>query len=431
MLLTSLTRRGCRALLRPRVVAPPRRCVAAGRVGGRFRRSAASRVARATAATDDDDADPLAARRAALVDAIDAALTKEARKADALRKEAKAAADAEAMAHRANLIFSNLYRIEDGATQISVEDWENGGEVVEITLSPKFRSAKDEADAGFKKARRLRRGSAVVEELLEASSAKSTVLEGLRGDAVDADDDALEMLERRAAKKGATVVEVETSPKPAVEKKKKSTWTGRTFTSPAGVPILVGRSRKENDRLSLVIARDGDYWLHARNAPGAHVLLQLSRAPRYYSEPEPDCLQMAADLAAFYSDLRNEARADVTYTSPKHVTKPPRAPPGACACARSSGPTSGGRTRCPTSARRSAGSPGRWLAGDNLCLLFLSVVTSVVRLGRVPEKTRLTAVPNLVRRGFFVPDLNWSNMDPSPGKVVQVELLERALVRIQ
>ena len=104
-----------------------------------------------------------------------------------------------------NLIFSNLYRIEDGATQISVEDWENGGEVVEITLSPKFRSAKDEADAGFKKARRLRRGSAVVEELLEASSAKSTVLEGLRGDAVDADDDALEMLERRAAKKGATV----------------------------------------------------------------------------------------------------------------------------------------------------------------------------------------------------------------------------------
>ena len=122
---------------------------------------------------------------------------------------------------------------------------------------------------------------------------------------------------------------MEALPKTPVEKKKKSTWTGRTFTSPAGVPILVGRSRKENDRLSLVIARDGDYWLHARNAPGAHVLLQLSRAPRYYSEPEPDCLQMAADLAAFYSDLRNEARADVTYTSPKHVTKPPRAPPGA------------------------------------------------------------------------------------------------------
>ena len=56
------------------------------------------------------------------------------------------------------------------------------------------------------------------------------------------------------------------------------------------------------------------------------------------------------------------------------------------------------------------------------------VVLSVVRLGRVPEKTLLTAVPNLIRRSFFVPDLNWSNMDPSPGKVVQVELLERQVI---
>lgn len=309
-------------MLRARPVATPhRRCVDAGRAG--------TRVRWLGSAVDGADSDPLAERRAALVAAIDAALTKEARKADALRKEAKAAADAEAMAHRANLIFSNLYRITDGETKVSVEDWDNNGEMVEITLSPKIRSAKDEADADFKKARRLRRGSAVVEGLLEASSAKADVLAELRGDVAGADDDALERLEGRAAKKGATVVVAEAAPKRVDAKKKKATWTGRTFTSPAGVPILVGRSRKENDKLSIVIARDGDYWLHARNSPGAHVLLQLSRAPRYYSEPEPACLQMAADLAAFYSDLRNELRADVTYTSPKHVSKPPCAPPGA------------------------------------------------------------------------------------------------------
>jgi len=57
--------------------------------------------------------------------------------------------------------------------------------------------------------------------------------------------------------------------------------------------------------------------------------LQLSRAPRFYATPEPDCLQMAADLAAFYSDLRTERKADVSYALPKYVTKPPRAPPGA------------------------------------------------------------------------------------------------------
>ena len=286
-----------------------------------------------------------------------------------MRKEAKAAADAEAMAHRANLIFSNLYRIEDGATQISVEDWENGGEVVEITLSPKFRSAKDEADAGFKKARRLRRGSAVVEELLEASSAKSTVLEGCAATPSTRTTTRWNA-EKRAAKKGATVVEVEALPKTPVEKKKKSTWTGRTFTSPAGVPILVGRSRKENDRLSLVIARDGDYWLHARNAPGAHVLLQLSRAPRYYSEPEPDCLQMAADLAAFYSDLRNEARADVTYT-PRRGPEA-AAPPGAV---RLQGRArTAGRPHQARQCKEKRGESGQVVAGD-VCFCLRSHYT--------------------------------------------------------
>ena len=147
-----------------------------------------------------------------------------------------------------------------------------------------------------------------------------------------------------------------------------------------------------------MIARDGDYWLHARNAPGAHVLLQLSRAPRYYSEPEPDCLQMAADLAAFYSDLRNEARADVTYTSPKHVGRSRARAAGRGAPARGArDPRRAGRIRCPTSARRSAGSLGRWLAGDNLCCLFH--FTRVIDCGclRLPSSSSSSVRPPLVQ----------------------------------
>ena len=68
MLITSLTRRGGRAF----VATPPRRCV--------------SRVARGAAA---DGVDPLDVRRTALVAAIDAALTKEARKAEHCAKKRK------------------------------------------------------------------------------------------------------------------------------------------------------------------------------------------------------------------------------------------------------------------------------------------------------------------------------------------------------
>jgi predicted ribosome quality control (RQC) complex YloA/Tae2 family protein len=40
-----------------------------------------------------------------------------------------------------------------------------------------------------------------------------------------------------------------------------SKWTGRTFLSPDGIPILVGRNRKENEFLSGFIAKvDAASW---------------------------------------------------------------------------------------------------------------------------------------------------------------------------
>ena len=103
---------------------------------------------------------------------------------------------------------------------------------------------------------------------------------------------------------------------------------GRTFRSPNGVPILVGRNRAQNEELSLRIAREPDVWMHVRGAPGAHVVLRYSEAPPGHA-PSDECLQRAADLAAYFSELRGERRARVTFTSPKHVTKPRGAPLGA------------------------------------------------------------------------------------------------------
>ena len=45
--------------------------------------------------------------------------------------------------------------------------------------------------------------------------------------------------------------------------------------------------------------------------------------------PTSECIQFAADLAIFYSDLRNEKKAMVTAAEPKHLQKPRGAPLGA------------------------------------------------------------------------------------------------------
>ena len=104
-------------------------------------------------------------------------------------------------------------------------------------------------------------------------------------------------------------------------------WSGHEFVSPMGVPILVGRNRAENEQLSLKIARDPDVWFHVRDAPGAHVVLRMSQLPEG-SVAHDDCMQMAANLAAFYSERCHEHKALVAYTSPRHITKPNGAPLG-------------------------------------------------------------------------------------------------------
>jgi hypothetical protein len=89
---------------------------------------------------------------------------------------------------------------------------------------------------------------------------------------------------------------------------------------------LIGRNRRGNEYISLSLAKGTDVWLHARGTPGAHVLIPQRRG----SPPvTPECLQLAANVAVFYSDARSERRADVTVASPKHILKPRNAPLGA------------------------------------------------------------------------------------------------------
>jgi predicted ribosome quality control (RQC) complex YloA/Tae2 family protein len=98
----------------------------------------------------------------------------------------------------------------------------------------------------------------------------------------------------------------------------------REYRASDGTRILVGRGADRNDELTFQVARGSDLWLHARDVPGAHVilLLQPGRAP------SEQALVDAATLAAHHSNARGEAQVDVGYTLRKHVRKPPRSRPG-------------------------------------------------------------------------------------------------------
>lgn len=97
------------------------------------------------------------------------------------------------------------------------------------------------------------------------------------------------------------------------------------FTSPDGYRILVGRNNRQNDRLTLRDSHSEDLWFHIHGAPGAHVVLCTQEKQGVWSN---QAIEMAASLAAWYSDQRNNSKADVDYTKIKYIKKIPGAHPG-------------------------------------------------------------------------------------------------------
>ena len=96
------------------------------------------------------------------------------------------------------------------------------------------------------------------------------------------------------------------------------------FVGTHGSEILVGRTSKDNDTLTIRLARGSDYWLHTADAPGSHVVLCTPKG----KEPDHEEVLDAAHLAIHFSPIRGTDRAPVHVAQRKHIHKPKGAKPG-------------------------------------------------------------------------------------------------------
>jgi len=74
-----------------------------------------------------------------------------------------------------------------------------------------------------------------------------------------------------------------------------------------GFEVLVGKAARDNDYLTLKVAKPQDLWLHVAGVPGSHVVV---RNPDKLPELPPPVVERAAEYAAYYSKAR-EARGKV------------------------------------------------------------------------------------------------------------------------
>jgi len=82
--------------------------------------------------------------------------------------------------------------------------------------------------------------------------------------------------------------------------------------------VLVGLSDADNDRLSLKVASQDDWWFHVRGLPGSHVILRAVEG----MEPDRETLERAAAIAAYHSKARDGGVVAVSCTRARYVTKP-------------------------------------------------------------------------------------------------------------
>lgn len=89
--------------------------------------------------------------------------------------------------------------------------------------------------------------------------------------------------------------------------------------------ILVGKTARDNDTLSLKIGRPQDFWFHVAGMQGSHV---VARHPERPSQIDKGAKLMAAGLAAHYSKAKNAGKVSVHMAQCVDVSKPRGYPPG-------------------------------------------------------------------------------------------------------
>lgn len=99
----------------------------------------------------------------------------------------------------------------------------------------------------------------------------------------------------------------------------------RTYELEDGWVILVGKTARDNDRLSIKIGKPADFWFHVAGVPGSHV---VARHPDSPDRLPREVKRLAGGLAAFFGKGKDGGRVAIHWTTCKNVSKQRGAPPG-------------------------------------------------------------------------------------------------------
>ncbi len=216
-----------------------------------------------------------------------------------------------------DLITANIYKMQRGATTVNLENYMDGT-TVEIPLDSRLTPAQN-AQRYYKKYTKSKSARVHLKEQLETAEKESVYIQSVQ-DALSRAETEKELEEIRSELYHSGYA----SRMKHYTEKKQSAPSYIRFRTSGGYSVLCGKNNAANDYLTFQHANKSDWWFHAKNTPGSHVILECAGMP----EPPAQDFTEAATIAAVYSKAGEGAIAEVDYTLVKHVKKPAGAKPG-------------------------------------------------------------------------------------------------------
>jgi predicted ribosome quality control (RQC) complex YloA/Tae2 family protein len=253
------------------------------------------------------EAGPLQEQRRTLAASVQTALRKAESALERNREALTQARAAERLRVMGELLLAYGSRVRPGDTAVALPDHTAGGAEVVVPLDPTVTPVEN-ARRLFRRYQKARAGAGVLPERIAQLEAEGRMLrEALVqiGAATSAD----ELWEVHADLAARGVLRRGPRSQPAAHA------GPRRFRTPDGSLVLVGRSARENERVTFHLAGPDDLWFHARGVAGAHVVLKASGTP---SEAG---VTAAAQIAAYYSEGRHTGRVAVDCVARKHVRR--------------------------------------------------------------------------------------------------------------
>jgi predicted ribosome quality control (RQC) complex YloA/Tae2 family protein len=237
------------------------------------------------------------------------------RKIDLRHTELSACAGRDIFRKYGDIISANIYAMQKGMDKLTAADFETGEEIT-IPLDVR-KSPSQNAQKYYAEYKKMQNAEKTLIMLIKDGEDELKYLDSVLEAAERANSDS-ELLEIKRELIETGYIKSQVSKK---NPKQEKPGEPLKFISSDGMNILVGRNNRQNDILTLKIAKPHEIWLHTKDIAGSHVIIRSEK-------PSEKTLTEAAELAAWFSKAQTSSRVPVDYTEVRYVKKPSGAKPG-------------------------------------------------------------------------------------------------------